>query len=174
MIMLAKAELHTWHFTQVAFVVPDLDYAVRNWTNTFGIAPWEGRRLHPGIMKDMVYRGEPASFSQRYAVTSMGPLQFELLEPIGESNILADHLRDHGPGLHHLGVYVSNHDISVEAAVAKGYVLLQSARGFGVDGDGAFSYLEAPGIAPIIEVIERPFRRVAPEFVYPMDMARSC
>jgi hypothetical protein len=49
-----------------------------------------------------------------------------------------------------------------------GFTPLQSARGFGAEGDGAFAYFQAPGIPLIIELIAAPRVRIEPEFVYPL------
>ena len=76
-------------------------------------------------------------------------------------------LPQHGEGLHHIGKYVADHPAAVSEAIAAGFVPLQSARGFGAEGDGAFAYFQAPGVAMIIELIAAPRIRIEPEFVYP-------
>ena len=55
---------------------------------------------------------------------------------------------------------------AVAEALRAGFVPLQSARGFGAEGDGAFAYFQAPGVAMIVELIEAPRVRIEPEFVY--------
>jgi hypothetical protein len=55
----------------------------------------------------------------------------------------------------------------VAEAIEAGFVPLQSARGFGAEGDGAFAYFQAPGVPVIIELIDAPKVRIEPEFVYP-------
>jgi methylmalonyl-CoA/ethylmalonyl-CoA epimerase len=52
---------------------------------------------------------------------------------------------------------------------ASGLEPLQSARGYGAEGDGAFAYFEPPGLGLIVELIEPPRVRIEPEFVYPRD-----
>jgi len=94
-------------------------------------------------------------------------MQFELVQPLGGPSIFADHLAEHGEGLHHIGKYVPDHARAVAEAVGAGFVPLQSARGFGAGGDGAFAYFQAPGVPVIIELIDAPAVRIEPEFVYP-------
>ena len=51
----------------------------------------------------------------------------------------------------------------------RGFTPLQSARGFGAEGDGAFAFFQHPGLALIVELIEAPRVRIKPEFVYPPE-----
>ena len=53
---------------------------------------------------------------------------------------------------------------AVAAAAVAGFEVTQSGRGYGLDGDGGFAYLETPtwfGI--IVELLEFPRRRRPPE-----------
>jgi methylmalonyl-CoA/ethylmalonyl-CoA epimerase len=154
-------------FKQVALIVEDLDEAVRTWHGRFGIGPWTAWRLEPGILKDMVYFGNPVEFSLRHALAWQGEVQFELVQPLDGPSIFADHLRDHGPGMHHIGKYVADHPAAVAEVLDAGFTPIQSARGFGAEGDGAFAYFQPPGVATIIELISAPKVRIEPEFVYP-------
>jgi catechol 2,3-dioxygenase-like lactoylglutathione lyase family enzyme len=154
-------------FKQIAFVVEDLDAAVREYQRSFAIGPWTGWSLGPGILQDMVYQGSAAEFSFRHALAWQNEVQFELVQPLAGPSIFADHLEQHGPGLHHIGAYVTDHAAAVRAVMDDGYVPLQSARGFGAEGDGAFAYFRPPGVPTIVELIEAPRVRIPPEFVYP-------
>jgi hypothetical protein len=153
-------------FRQCAIVVEDLDEAVRRWAEQLGIGPWTGYRLEPPLLKDMWYHGEQVEFSLRHALAWQGELQFELVQPLAGPSIFADHLARHGEGLQHLGKYVSDHAAAVSEALRAGFVPLQSARGFGAEGDGAFAYFQVPGVAMTVELIEAPRVRIEPEFVY--------
>ena len=95
--------------------------------------------------------------------------QFELVQPLSGPSIFAEHLDAHGEGLHHVGRYVPDHAAAVAQALAAGWTALQSARGFGAEGDGAFAYFAAPGVPMIVELIAAPRVRIEPEFVYPAD-----
>ena len=154
-------------FKQCALVVEDLDEAVRRWNDDLGVGPWTAFRLEPPGLKEMYYRGTEVSFSVRHALAWKGEVQFELVQPLSGPSIWADHLAEHGPGMHHIGKYVSDHAAAVAAALAAGFLPLQSARGFGAEGDGAFAYFEPPGAAVVIELIEAPKVRIKPEFTYP-------
>jgi methylmalonyl-CoA/ethylmalonyl-CoA epimerase len=152
---------------QLAAIVHDLDGAVRRWSAHLGIGPWTGYRLGPPRLKDMRYHGRDVEFSFRHAFAWQGELQFELIEPLGGPSIFSDHLEAHGEGLHHVGTFVPDHAAAVAAARAEGFDLIQSAQGYGVEGDGAFAYLQRPDVPMIVELIQAPRVRIEPEFVYP-------
>ena len=154
-------------FRQFALVVEDLDESVRRWHRHLGIGPWTAWRLGPGILQDMTYHGEPASFEFRHALAWQGDVQFEVVQPVSGPSIFADHLERHGPGLHHVGKFVTDHPAAVQALLADGFTPLQSARGYGAEGDGAFAYFELPGLDFIVELIEPPRVRIEPAFIYP-------
>ena len=162
-----ESPLLTPPYKQCALVVRDLDEAVRRFVDQFGIGPWTGYRLGPPRLREMLYDGEAVEFSFRHALAWQGELQFELIEPLEGPSIFADHLKAHGEGLHHIGKYVPDHPAAVAEALAAGFVPIQSARGFGAEGDGAFAYFRPPGVPMIVELIEAPRVRIEPEFVYP-------
>ena len=121
-------------FKQCALVVDDLDEAVRRWSGQLGIGPWTAYRLEPPRLKQMRYHGCQVSFSLRHALAWQGEVQFELVQPLEGPSIWADHLAEHGPGMHHIGKYVSDHPVAVAQAIAAGFEPLQSARGSGRRG----------------------------------------
>jgi catechol 2,3-dioxygenase-like lactoylglutathione lyase family enzyme len=152
---------------QCAIVVHDLDEAVRRFSAQLGIGPWTAYRLEPGILKGMRYGGREVEFSLRHALAWQGEMQFELVQPLAGPSIFAEHLEAHGEGLHHVGKYVLDHPAAVAQALAAGFVELQSAHGFGAEGDGAFAYFSSPELPLIVELIAAPRVRIEPEFVYP-------
>ncbi len=154
---------------QCAVVVRDLDEAVVRWTEQLGIGPWTAYRLEPPRLREKRYRGEDVEFSLRHALAWQGELQFELVQPLSGPSIFRDHLDSHGEGPHHVGRYVPDHAAAVAHALERGWTPIQSARGFGAEGDGAFAYFTPPGVAMIVELISAPRVRIEPEFVYPAD-----
>jgi catechol 2,3-dioxygenase-like lactoylglutathione lyase family enzyme len=152
---------------QCAIVVRDLDEAVRRFVAELEIGPWTAYRLEPPLLKEMRHHGEEVEFSLRHALAWQGDLQFELVQPLAGPSIFAEHLEAHGEGLHHVGRYVPDHPAAVAEALAAGFVELQSARGFGAEGDGAFAYFKRPDVPLIVELISAPRVRIEPEFVYP-------
>ena len=155
-------------FKQCALVVTDLDEAVRRFSEQLGIGPWTAYRLAPPRLQEMRYQSREVEFSLRHALAWQGELQFELVQPLEGPSIFADHLERHGEGLHHIGKYVPDHARAVAEAIEAGFSPLQSARGFGAEGDGAFAYFQSPDAPLIVELISAPRVRIEPEFVYPL------
>lgn len=155
---------------QVAWVVRDLERAVRNYADLLGIGPWTAYDLTPEILQDGRYYGSPAQFGLRHALGWKGEVQFELVQPTSGPSIFSDHLSEHGEGLHHVGIYVDDHDAAVQEVLAQGFDPIQSARGFGANGDGAFAYFLSPDLAGcVVELIKAPSVRRQPLFVFPPD-----
>ena len=91
---------------------------------------------------------------------------YELIESIEGPNCYQDYLERFGEGFHHFGYGVPDIDTEIERMAALGYRLLQSGRGFGVDGDGAYAYFDTAGrTGCILEAIEFPRAMPEPEQV---------
>jgi catechol 2,3-dioxygenase-like lactoylglutathione lyase family enzyme len=106
----------------------------------------------------------------KLALAQVGPTQYELIEPIEGPTTYHEHLESRGEGLHHLGYYVPDIDAEIARMAALGYPLLQSGRGFGVDGDGAYAYFDSEsGFGCIIEAIAPPRQMPEPEYRFPAD-----
>ena len=153
---------------QVALIVEDLDKAVENYCRLFGIGPWHFYTYGKPLVKEMSYRGAPAEYSMRLALSYLGPLRIELIE-LGEGEtVYADHVREHGYGVHHLGVLVEDMEAALAEAQAAGLEMIQDGSGFGLDGGGHYAYLNTEAsIGVALELIERPKDRMPPEKIYP-------
>ncbi len=154
-------------FHQVAFVVEDLDAAVRHWADVLGVGPWSvwtmtGERIH-----DTQWHGAPAQFGIRHALAWAGDQQFELVQPLHGPSIFAVQLAA-GQLTSHIGAIVPDHVGSVAELRARGFTVLQSAR-FGQSEDGLFAYLSHPDLPTIIELINPPTVRFTPDYIYPKE-----
>jgi methylmalonyl-CoA/ethylmalonyl-CoA epimerase len=153
---------------QVALIVEDLDKTVENYWKLYGIGPWYFYTYGKPLVKRMTYRGQPSEYKMRIALSYLGPMRIELIE-LGEGDtVYADHVREHGYGLHHWGILVEDMEAALGEAAAAGVAMVQDGSGFGRDGDGHYAYLDTEGeIGVMLELIERPKGRVAPDKVYP-------
>jgi methylmalonyl-CoA/ethylmalonyl-CoA epimerase len=153
---------------QVAIIVPDLEQAVEGYWKLFGIGPWHFYTYGKPLVKRMTYHGEPAEYRMRIALSYLGPLRVELIEPLEGDTVYADYVREHGYGVHHLGLLVEDMGKALDEASAAGLEMIQDGAGFGLDGDGHYAYLDtADAIGVTLELIERPKGRAEPEKVYP-------
>ena len=152
---------------QVGIVVRELDRSVRMYSELLGLAGWKGYTYGPRLLEDMTYRGDAGTFSMRIALSDSDPV-VELIEPIDGPSLYEEWLDEHGEGLHHVGVRVPSLAEAVERARTAGYEVLQSGRGYGLDGDGGFAYLDTlDDIRIIVELLEFPARRRPPEMTWP-------
>ena len=155
---------------QVAIIVEDLDEAIRNYWELYSIGPWHIYTYGKPLVKKMSYYGKPSEYRMRVALSYIGPLRIELIEPIEGETVYADFVRDHGYGVHHFGVLVDDMEEAIAEAEASGLVMTQDGSGFGRDGDGHYAYLDTEDkIGVTIELIQRPSGRMPPEKVYPPE-----
>jgi hypothetical protein len=153
---------------QVAIVVPDLDEAVKQYWKLFGIGPWHFYTYGKPLIQHMTYHGEPAEYRMRIALSYLGPLRIELIEPLEGDTVYADFVAEHSYGVHHFGLLVENMAEAIAEAEAVGLEMIQDGSGFGRDGDGHYAYLNTEDkIGVTLELIERPKGRVEPEKIYP-------
>jgi len=92
---------------QIAFVVPDIDEAMRYWTETLGIGPFFVKRAI--VFSDFQYRGH-AAISPRIsiALANSGALQIELIEQHDDvPSIYRDFLRSGRFGLQHVSAWLT-------------------------------------------------------------------
>ncbi len=155
---------------QIALIVPNLEEAVEAYVRLFGIGPWHFYTYGKPLLNKMTYQGRPVEYSMRLALAYVGALRLELIE-LGEGEtVYADFVREHGYGVHHIGVLVEDMTEALHRAKAAGLRVTQEGAGFGADGDGYYAYLDTePLLGVTVELIQRPLRRTAPEKTYPPE-----
>lgn len=144
---------------QVAFLVEDLDTAMKYWSALYRDADWLVYTYDATLVQNLAYRGRPGTFSMRLALLGTGP-QIELIQPLEGPSIYHDWTERHGYGLHHLGFFVPSITAAVQEFEASGRPCIQSGSGYGLDGDGGFAYFDFEDVFGIhLEAIEVPARR---------------
>lgn len=155
---------------QIAILVKDLEKAVTNYYDKYGIGPWSFYTYSKPLLKTMSYKGEHAKYSMRIALANIGTLRIELIQPLEGKSIYHDFITEHGYGFHHLGLVVDDMSEAVKAAEAHNLHVSMDGSGFGLDGDGHFSYLDTENdLGVTLELIQRPKRRIPPEKTYPPE-----
>ena len=155
---------------QVAIIVKNLEEAIDEYWEKFGIGPWDIYTYGKPLVKEMTYHGERADYRMRIGLSYLGPTRIELIEPLEGDTVYRDFVEEHGYGVHHFGVLVDDMEAALEEAEAAGYTMLMDGAGFGRDGDGHYAYLDTEDdLGFTLELIERPEGRVPPEKVYPPE-----
>ncbi len=145
---------------QIGIVVPDLDRAVPDYGESFGISTWQSWTYDRETMSASTFRGDPGRFAMKLALGGVGP-QIELIESLSGPSLYTEHIDRHGFGIHHVGCRVADLARVLEEI---DYPVLQSGAGHGRDGTGGFAYLDTEDeFQIIVELIEAPRERRDPE-----------
>ena len=151
---------------QVALVVENLDEAMKKYWEGYGIGPWDVYTFDPSTVSDMIIREERVDYAMRLALTNIGNVQWELIEPLDDKSIYAEFLKEHGEGLHHVALAVDNYDEAMTFFKDKGIGVLQGGTWYGL----TYTYLETEDtLSFIAEIYNMPedFEWPTPEATYP-------
>jgi methylmalonyl-CoA/ethylmalonyl-CoA epimerase len=150
---------------QIAFVVGDLERAVREFDEKLAAGPWRGWVFGPqGEGRE--YRGRPSDWTLRLALNDRSP-QYELIEPLDGPSIHADWLAERGEGFHHVGYLVPSLAQTTTEMEAAGHPVVARIHSFGTAGDGAAAYydtVEALGF--LVEAVEPPAAMPPADFTF--------
>lgn len=138
---------------QVGFVVKDAEAVAKNYAEKYGIGPWD--YYGPGMLSDITMRGKKADFDIKVACGFIGDVEIELIQPLDDQSIYAEHLKQHGEGLHHLAFDTANdHGTTVKFFKDNGVEVLLDAF-FG--GEEEVTYVDSQrDLACITEFYKRP------------------
>jgi methylmalonyl-CoA/ethylmalonyl-CoA epimerase len=122
---------------QVSMVVRDLEATMRTYVEEYGIGPWEIYDFNPATMTASERDGRPTDAAWRIAVTMVGSVQWELVQPLDDRSLYAEFLETHGEGLHHVAVGTADYREALDDTEGKGRRVLQG----GIYNGVTFSYL---------------------------------
>lgn len=105
---------------QIGIVVRDLDATVRRYAEDYGIGPWQFHEFKPGDVKYWHEHGQPVESFSRIATAMVGSVQWELIQPLSDTGILAQFLAEKGEGVHHIAVATPNFDETLAAETKRG------------------------------------------------------
>jgi len=154
-----------FEISQVAVVVKDLQRAMENYWKTLGIGPWSVYTFAPPALREPEVRRKSVHYSMRLALTKVGLVELELIEPLEGPSIYKEFLAKKGEGLHHLGFVVDDLDGALAAFSNMGIDILMSGKWGDVS---EYYYMDTePVLGIIYELIKRKRARPPPEVVYP-------
>lgn len=136
---------------QMAYVVTDIQAAMRHWIDDLKVGPWFLLDHFTGV--DPVYRGRPSQADVAIAMAFAGHMLIELIQPNDEHpSVYRELTETRGAGFHHFGVASTDLDRDIAALEAKGYTLAFRA---GVPTGGDVAYMDGgPDKDGFIEFIE--------------------
>lgn len=157
---------------QVAYMVDDIDAAMKHWQEEYGVGPFlVSRNAVP--LTNAYYRGQKAQTTRlNIAFAYVGDMQVELIELIGDTpGLYKEALDRKNYGVHHYAVLVDDFPKAYNWALDNGFDAVLDA---GMDGLARMSYMENPDSDIILEVIEwnsltRPYFNVIEKMVKSAD-----
>lgn len=138
---------------QTAYIVPEIEVAIEDWSRHLGIGPFA---LCRGItpLAGSTYRGEPSDDVEMHvAFAYIGDLQLELIEPVGDTpSMYREAIERRGHGHHHYAFCLEDFDAAYQKATAEDFEAVVDA---GVPGVARMSYVESRRIPGLVcELIE--------------------
>ena len=155
---------------QVGMVVPNLDQAMSNMWENFGIGPWKVLSFTPDRLSDVKYYHRASISGMKISFCQVGKIQLELIEPIGDDNAYRDFVNKYGNGIQHLGWYKTASEEDFFATIKK----LEDA-GFPCIFEGRnqyayFAYLDTTkALNTILEVVFINDLNFKPDYIYPTE-----
>lgn len=154
---------------QIALVVDDIDAAMEHYWTVLGIGPWDVRHFNPSRVRDFFVDGQRVTedFDFICAVTWVGNVEFELIQPIKGPNIYWDFLRRRGPGLHHIKDVMSDDELpsALESLARQGIRVMQT----GWIDDDVHYYLDTEASLGLVYELGNGGRIGSPDRRYPPD-----
>ena len=146
---------------QISIVVRDLERALRTYVDEYGIGPWEIYDFNPDTVSEMV----PGEYRFRIAVTMVGSVQWELVQPLEDKGVFAEFLATKGEGVHRVAVGGRGYTETLETLRAKGNRVVQGGHYNGV----TFAYVSTgEDLGVITEIFDWPEGLTQePDAVYP-------
>ncbi len=148
---MTQPTLGTDTIVQVGIVVADVEATARAWSSILGLPMPEIRITDEFDFARTEYEGAPTRARARMAFLSVGQVDIELLEPLGEPSTWNDQLRQHGPSLHHVAFEISGMSEARAYLNDQGVKLIQRGEFVG----GRYAYFDTQArLGGILELLE--------------------
>ncbi len=131
-------KLDTPVVVQIGLIVKDAQKAAKQYAEVFGIPVPEVVPLAADSFADTRFRGEASTAQGKGAFFKLGPVEMELIEPVGGPSTWAEFLETHGEGLHHIAFKTEDMGAAQKFLASKGLETIQTG---GWDG-GQYAYVD--------------------------------
>lgn len=120
---------------QIGIVVPDVEAAVRTYRDVYGIGGWQVMEIGSENTEDVRLRGRPVEWRSKIAVTIVGSVMWELIQPVDEDDLFGRFLAERGGvgGVHHIAVATPDYRRVVSEQMARSKVPILSGTFGGVE-----------------------------------------
>lgn len=129
------------NLVQICLVVEDIDRTAEFYRTILGYdVPHEYQVTQPHEHTRSMYMGQPCDVPAKFVSFMMGSVAFELLQPLGDSSVWMDYLKQHGPGIHHVTFNVPRTAAATAAFADHGYKVTQ--QGLFTGRSGMYTYMD--------------------------------
>jgi len=138
---------------QIAYIVDDLDMALKYWVEVLGIGPFF--LIDSSIISDARYHGQPTDAKITAALSYSGSMCVEVIEQKNDSpSVYQDVMLKRGPGFHHWGIMTEHFEEEITRYEAMGFPLAFSGE---VTIGGRFAYMDSyDALGGMVELIDFP------------------
>ncbi len=113
---------------QICEVVYNIEKTVERYWSHMGFGPWYFWDMYPPDLHDYYYKGVKVEAAFRIALAQIGPIQYELTQPLYGMGIHREFLETRGEGVHHIKIYYDDMAKAIEMFAKKGIYVLQEGR----------------------------------------------
>ncbi len=111
--------------THIGLIVRDIEKTAAEYARLFGFpSPGIGETANKE-QTNILYRGKPTDARAKLCHMKMGPIQIELIQPLGAPSVWKEHLDAHGEGVHHFSVVVKDSERESAGLEAAGFRVVQ-------------------------------------------------
>ncbi|AHH19187.1 glyoxalase/bleomycin resistance protein/dioxygenase superfamily protein [Nocardia nova SH22a] len=141
-------------FRQIAWVVDDLDAAVRHWRETTGIGPFFVGAHIGAMITDTTFRGRPVEIDISAAIAYAGSVQIELIQQHDDApSPYRDVYAVGEGGIHHMQAFVDDVDAQCRVYEKHGFEVVMTGA---VGGLTPVAYVDTrPMIGCMTELMSR-------------------
>ena len=135
---------------QIGIIVKDVEKTASAFAKVFGIPKPAVVPIAGDNFSNTNYRGRPSSAQGKGAFFDLGPVQMELIEPVGAPSTWEEFLRTRGEGLHHIAFKTMQMEEARKFMASKGMETVQCG---GWDG-GQYAYVDcSKQLGTILELL---------------------
>jgi methylmalonyl-CoA/ethylmalonyl-CoA epimerase len=135
---------------QIGLIVKDIEKTAGAYAEVFGIPKPAIVPIGDDSFAMTHYHGQPSGAKAKGAFFDLGPVQMELIEPVGAPSTWEEFLRTHGEGLHHIAFKTRSMSEAREFLASRGMETVQHG---GWDG-GQYAYVDcSKTLGTILELL---------------------
>lgn len=123
---------------QIGLIVNDADKTASVYAEVFGIPKPTVVPIADDSFAKTNYRGKPSNAKGKAAFFNLGPIEMELIEPVGAPSTWDEFLQKHGEGIHHIAFKTMDMEEAQKFMASKGMETVQHG---GWEG-GQYAYVD--------------------------------